>query len=105
MKLQEDFNYAECNYQNWSLSRVLGLRPYLLQKMPQNCQHPSLHFLSVTHWAPEHTLKEASPFKAVTNDGTSGQGAEEKPLILTSQSFLFQHDAKGFVLEREMKGS
>lgn len=97
MKLQGDFNYAECNYQNWRLSRTLGLRPYLLQKMPQNFQHPSPHFLCVTHWAPTYTLKEASPVWIVKNN------AEEKLVFLTDQSFLFAHNAKGFVLEREMK--
>lgn len=103
LKLQGDFNYAECNYQNWSLSRTLGLRPYLLQKMPWNFQHPSPHFLWVTHWASKYTLREASPVWIVKNDGTSGQGAEEKLLFLTDQSFLFAHNAKGFLLERETK--
>lgn len=73
--------------------------------MPQNCQHPSPHFLRATHWAPEYILKEASPAQTVKNDGTSGQGADENLVFLTDRSFLFARDAKGFVLEREMKGS
>lgn len=103
MKLQGDFNYAECNYQNWSLSRTLGLRPYLLQKMPQNFQHPSPHFLRVTHWASKHTLREASPVWIAKNYGTSGQGAEEKIVFLIDLSFSFAHNAKGFGLGRGMK--
>lgn len=71
--------------------------------MPQNFQHPSPHFLCVTHWAPKYTLEEASPVWIVKNDETSGQGAEEKLVFLTEQSFLFAHNAQGFVLEREMK--
>lgn len=62
------------------------------------------HFLRITHWAPEHTLKEAGPVCIVKNDGTSGQGAEEKLVFLTGQSFPFAHGAKVFVWEREMKG-
>lgn len=60
---------------------------------------------STCYWAPEYPVKEASPVQTVKSDGTSGQGAEEKLVFLTDQSFLIVRDAKGFVLERETKGS
>lgn len=56
-----------------------------------------------THWASKYTLREASPVWIVKSNGTSGQGAEEKLVFLTDQSFLFAHNAKSFVLEAEMK--